>query len=183
MRVKTLNQPRASVMNLSDAALSRFVLRGMLFGLLLLAACGGPSPSEDEAASVDTVKSEVPNDASSVGPSEPVVEEPLVIQPLPEGEAEDGGYTIAQVMQLGHESKLYRELYREDPPVELVEQFQTLYGDLAKRTPPMGETADWQERATALKASVDAIAAGDPGGVGKLKRYINCSSCHGRHRG
>lgn len=145
--------------------------------------CGGsPTVVQDEvpaapAAQPDSSSSSKTSVETKVAqPDEPIPE-------LPEGEADDGGYTIAQVMQIAHETKLYRRLYQENVPEEVLSQFTTLYADLAKRDSPDGDQEDWEKRAVALSDAVALIAGGDPGGVSQLKRAINCNSCHSRHRG
>ncbi|WP_160149461.1 hypothetical protein [Roseiconus lacunae] len=102
--------------------------------------------------------------------------------PLPEGDSEDGGYTISQVMQLAHESKLYRRLFNEPIDEEILQMLRLLYADLPKRQPPKGDIEQWRKRSRALVEAIDAIERGDPKGVSMLKRSVNCSSCHDRHR-
>lgn len=147
----------------------------ILVGLLSPVGCSGPTSEEttpEPVAEKPALAEEAPI------PPKVVIELPE----LPEGEAEDGGFTISQVMLAAHDSKLYREILGDSPDPETVGVMQELYADLPKRTPPKGEIEDWEERATALVSAVDAIAAGDPKGANQLKRAVNCSSCHSRHR-
>ncbi|MCC9600672.1 hypothetical protein LOC67_08865 [Stieleria sp. JC731] len=170
----------------------------MLCPVMLLATClagckkattpdeSSVTASTSEPASTDQADAET-TPSPAISPSAPppasdaeTAPEPL--EALPDGEAEDGGYTIAQVMQLAHDNKLYRELFSEPADPEVVQRLKTLYADLPKREPPKGDPEQWKERSQALVDAVDAIESGDEKGVAMLKRAVNCSSCHGRHR-
>ncbi|MEM6688365.1 MAG: hypothetical protein AAF664_02990 [Planctomycetota bacterium] len=150
----------------------------LLVGML---GCGGPSSENEEVSAAPASQPDSSDAIATAKVPETKPEEPLAA--LPDGEAEDGGYTISQVMQIAHETKLYRRLYKDEVPPEVLAQFTTLYGDLVKRTPPDGDLDDWKKRATALNDAVALIAGGDASGVSQLKRAINCNSCHSRHRG
>ena len=143
----------------------------------LLVGCGQVEPS------VDMTPAAPDDDAMTVADEvTPEPEPPRPIPPLPDGEADDGGYTISQVMQLAHESKLYRRLFGKTPDPDAMKQLKMLYGDLPKREPPKGELEDWKKRADALGEAVAAMERGEADAEAMLKRAVNCNSCHSRHR-
>lgn len=117
--------------------------------------------------------------------------EPTVLEPLPEPEGQTDGqdsiYTIAQVMTLAHDNKLYRELFSQPVDPIVGERLIRLYEDLPKQDPPLGDPAQWRERTNALidaaKAIVQPAKAPNPEAIAAFKRAVNCNSCHSRHRG
>ncbi|MEM6363277.1 MAG: hypothetical protein AAF745_02540 [Planctomycetota bacterium] len=159
---------------------------------LVFAAVAGCNPAETAAppdrgtgpgaslAAADRLDSGLAtqSDSATVAKSKP-----LEIPEMPVGEAEDGGLSIAQVMQVAHETRFYRNLLKTPVNPEAVTFMQAIYADLPKRESPSGDQADWVERATKLVAAVDAFAAGDDNANSLYKRAVNCNSCHGRHRG
>ncbi|OYP38223.1 hypothetical protein CGZ80_03110 [Rhodopirellula sp. MGV] len=162
---------------------SLLMLAGL--GTTSLVGCGTPDAT-DAAATAESQSESAPNttDLDATAQNESKTPEPAQ-EPLPElpaGEAEDGGYTIAQVMQLAHDNKLYRRLFDQPADPEVIERMKLLYAELPKRQPPKGDPEQWQERSTALVEAVVAIEAGNEQGIAMLKRAANCSSCHGRHR-
>lgn len=148
-----------------------------LAGLLLAVGCSRPIPADisSEALSEQTVPAEV----ETVQPEAVIEKKPIE---LPEGEADDGGFTISQIMLAAHDSQLYRAALKETPDSDVLEALKQLYSDLPKRTPPKGAQEDWEPRATALVVAVNAIVAGEPDATSQFKRAVNCNSCHSRHR-
>lgn len=143
---------------------------------------GSSEPAEQSVASESvSQQSTEPSEADNqVTDSESVSS--VVLEPLPEPEGEDGRFSIAQIMNLGHDNKLYRELLTHPVNPDVAERMLTLYRDLPSQVPPQGDLDDWKERANNLLRAAESAVAGDSGSDAALKRAVNCSSCHNRFR-
>lgn len=131
-------------------------------------------PASDQIASVD----------KSNGAAEP---KPVELEPLPAPEGEEGKFSIPQVMQLAHENKLYRKLYKVPLNAEVAQRLTVLYEGLPEQTPPVGSPESWQKRSTALRDAVMAIINDidakelDKKKLRALQKAINCNTCHNQH--
>ena len=157
-----------------------FLKTAALTTLLLVGCSKSPEQSPSEVSDVAVEREGSPTEAPITAASPET--EPIELEPLPEPEGVEGGFSIAQVMQMAHENKLYRELYSVPADPAVVERLLTLYEKLPSQTPPKGDAEDWKERATSLVDAVKTIAGGDEAGVSAYKKSINCNSCHNRHR-
>ncbi|MEM6473806.1 MAG: hypothetical protein AAF802_29885 [Planctomycetota bacterium] len=135
----------------------------------------GLAQLEDSAGSRSAVadSADVESEESDVRQEVPV---------MPEGEAEDGGLTISQIMVYAHDSKLFRRMYEDQPDPAVIEALLTVYQDLAKREPPLGDVEAWNEKTSRLIRSVHALSDGEDDALAQFKRAVNCNSCHSRHR-
>ncbi|MEL6106067.1 MAG: hypothetical protein AAFU85_08525 [Planctomycetota bacterium] len=145
---------------------------------LAIAGCTKtPSPSAPQAAG-DTSASPSDEPTAAVTSPPPAIE----LADLPEPDGEDGKYSVAQVMQLAHKSRLYRELFRVPVDPNVAERLTLLYSGLPSQSPPEGDDDSWIERSTALVESAEKIIAGDAESIPAFKKAVNCNSCHNRHR-
>ena len=154
--------------------------RSFAFVLVLgLAGCQQAADDPSPPAGETNVGAATP---SSAEPTPPTVEEPFVLEELPDAEGPDDAFSIKQVMQLAHENRLYRELLKEKVDPAVAERLGRLYESLSKQSPPKGDEESWRERTTALLESTRKVVAGDADGPGEFRRAVNCNSCHSRHR-
>ncbi len=151
------------------------------------------SPGCSEKPS-DTGGDPVTNDASVSEPSATAEQsnvtaepEPVTLEPLPDPEGEEGGFSIPQVMQLAHENKLYRKLYKVPLDSEVAKRLTVLYEGLPAQSPPVGSPESWQKRSTALRdAAMAIINDSDANELDKtklraLQKAVNCNNCHNQH--
>ncbi|MEO1525841.1 MAG: hypothetical protein AAFX06_10415 [Planctomycetota bacterium] len=130
-----------------------------------------------ETESTDSLKPSEEADSN-----EPTPPAPIELAELPDPEGEDGKYSIAQVMELAHSSRLYRQLFRVPVDPEVAERLTILYSGLPSQSPPNGEADSWNERSQALLDSATKIIQGDADSIPAFKKAVNCNSCHNRHR-
>ena len=156
--------------------------------LVMTCGCQKPdnAPSSESAdptatASVNTEKIDIDEQAAEKTSQTPSPS-PVELEPLPEPEGEDGQFSISQVMELAHENKLYKQLMKDSFPPEVGQRLITLYTALPTQSSPEGDNEDWQTRSVALRDSAQMIVDGNPDGVAALRRAVNCSSCHSRHK-
>ena len=154
--------------------------------LVMTCGCQKPdnAPSSESAdptatASANTEKLDFDEQAAEKTSQTP---SPVELEPLPEPEGEDGQFSISQVMELAHENKLYKQLMKDSFPPEVGQRLITLYTALPTQSSPEGDDEDWQTRSVALRDSAQMIVDGNPDGVAALRRAVNCSSCHSRHK-
>lgn len=147
----------------------------ILVSALLGCSSSDPPPPAEESLATDTA-SEAP-----VEKAKPKAD-PIELEPLPDPEGTDGAFTISQVMQLAHENRLYRQLFKQPVQPEVAERLTLLYSSLPLNDPPKGEEEGWQKRSNALVSAAKKVIDGDEDGPGAFKKAVNCNSCHGRHR-
>lgn len=157
---------------------------GFAIGLTMtLSGCAEtpPNPAPKTAEPASQSATQAPN-RETESASEPSPPAPIELAELPEPDGEDGQYSIAQVMQLAHKSRLYRELFRVPVDPAVGERLKLLYSGLSSQSPPEGDADSWQERSAALIESAEKIIAGDADSIPAFKKAVNCNSCHNRHR-
>ena len=143
-----------------------------------LLGTGCSSPTKPNSAETQEVAAETTPPEPSVAASKPIE-----LEPLPEMEGDVGGtFSIAQVMQLAHKNKLYRELFQDDFAPAVGERLLLLYTSLPKQGSPKGDAEDWVKRSTSLANAARKVIEGGQGGVAEFKRAVNCNSCHSRHK-
>lgn len=157
---------------------SAFVLLCLLAIVISVSGCSAkPSDSAEQPVSSSP-------ETSQSSDSEP---KPVILEPLPEPEGEGGKFSISQVMQLAHENKLYRKLYKVPLDPKVGQRITVLYEGLSEQTPPVGEPESWQQRSSALRdAALAIINDSDAKEVDKKKlrafqKAINCNNCHNQH--
>lgn len=158
----------------------------LCFAILGLGGCqqesdaiDSQSPVSNEAASTRPTNQPTPQVADS---AEMPAKQAIELEPLPEPEGDGGTFSISQIMEFGHDNKLYRELLKSPVDPAAGERMILLYTDLPKQTPPKGDVEDWQKRATSLLDAAKSAIAGQDGSEAALKRAVNCNSCHQRFR-
>lgn len=158
----------------------------LAFGLLL-SGCGGNESSDgtndaDTSAQEESEMAESASTEAETDVAKVIMDEPIVLDELPEPEGEDGHFSISQIMQLANETKLYKELLKDELDSAVAERLLVLYSDLPTQSSPRGSDEDWNDRSPKLADAVKLIIAGDSAGKVELKKAVNCNSCHSRHK-
>jgi hypothetical protein len=54
----------------------------------------------------------------------------------------------------------------------------SLYEDLGKNKPPMGDEGAWKKKTDAIVKAAKAVSEGDKAAIKTLNTATNCKSCH-----
>lgn len=97
-------------------------------------------------------------------------------------------YTIKQVMDTANKgpkkdadsmaTRVIKGMGTDDEKKQLIE----LYTALAANKPPKGDPDSWKDKTSALVDAAQAVADGKDGAGAKLKKALDCGSCHDAHR-
>ena len=97
-------------------------------------------------------------------------------------------FTIKQVMDTANKgpkkdadsmaTRVIKGQGTDDEKKQLVD----LYTALAANKPPKGDADSWKAKTDALVDAAKAVADGTDGATAKLKKALDCGSCHEAHR-
>jgi hypothetical protein len=99
--------------------------------------------------------------------------------------AADKDLTIKEVMKKAHtgKPKLCEKVVSGKATKEEKQELVDLYTAMAKDKPPKGDADSWKDKTEALVAAAKSCLADDKDGPDKLKKAVNCKSCHEAHKG
>jgi len=91
-------------------------------------------------------------------------------------------YTIKQVMEKAHKSKLINKLAEGKGTKEEAKELLEMYQALGANKPPRGEAEGWKKKTMELAAAAQDVVDGKEGAGARLTKAANCAQCHKEHK-
>lgn len=121
-------------LNLKPKLFLRVVIPCLVLLCLTNISCS--QPADDQTAKTESGTATEAERKSEAAVEEKPEEEkkpvatPFELEPLPDGDGEDGGFSISQVMQLAHDNRLFRQILKDEVDPKCAERLVTLYDSL-----------------------------------------------------
>lgn len=91
-------------------------------------------------------------------------------------------YTIAEVMEGAHKSKLLQKVLKDEASQEETIELLDHYVSLTESEPPKGSPEDWQGKADAIVVAAAKVLVKRSQGKELLQKATNCKACHQEHK-
>lgn len=91
-------------------------------------------------------------------------------------------HTIAEVMRDVMKKGQWKKLASGEASKEDADKLVALFEDLARNQPSHGTAKSWEEKTQVIFKAAQAAAKHEEGAGDRLKKAIDCRSCHQAHK-